>query len=70
VSAARLGLGIIQVPSYHIAKDLAAGTLVEILQDFRPSPTPVSLLYPRTRQLSPRVRVFIDWLIQEFAALS
>src|ERR1700733_4132647 len=54
VSAARLGLGIIQVPSYHIAKDLAAGTLVEILQDFRPSPTPVSLLYPRTRQLSPR----------------
>jgi len=68
VSAARLGLGIIQVPSYHIAKDLAAGTLVEILQDFRPSPTPVSLLYPRTRQLSPRVRVFIDWLIQEFAA--
>ena len=68
VSAARLGLGIIQVPSYHIARDLAAGTLVEILQDFRPSPTPVSLLYPRTRQLSPRVRVFIDWLIQEFAA--
>ena len=70
VSAARLGLGIIQVPSYHIARDLAAGTLVEILQDFRPSPTPVSLLYPRSRQLSPRVRVFIDWLIQEFAALS
>ena len=68
VSAARLGLGIIQVPSYHIARDLAAGTLVEILQDFRPSPTPVSLLYPRSRQLSPRVRVFIDWLIQEFAA--
>jgi DNA-binding transcriptional LysR family regulator len=70
VSAARLGLGIIQLPSYHIAKDLATGTLLEILQDFRPSPTPVSLLYPRTRQLSPRVRVFIDWLIQEFAALS
>jgi DNA-binding transcriptional LysR family regulator len=66
VSAARLGLGIIQVPSYHIAKDLAAGTLMEVLQDVRPSPTPVSLLYPRTLQLAPRVRVFIDWLIQEF----
>jgi DNA-binding transcriptional LysR family regulator len=70
VSAARLGLGLIQVPSYHIANDLAAGTLVEVLQDFRPSPTPVSLLYPQARQLAPRVRVFIDWLIQEFAALS
>ena len=28
---------------------------------------PVSLLYPRTRQLSPRVRVFIDWAAREFA---
>jgi DNA-binding transcriptional LysR family regulator len=70
VSAARLGLGLIQVPSYHVADDLEAGRLVEVLQDYRPSPTPVSLLYPQARQLSPRVRVFIDWLIQEFAALS
>ena len=70
VSAARLGLGLIQVPSYHVAGDLEAGRLVEVLQDYRPSPTPVSLLYPQARQLSPRVRVFIDWLIQEFAALS
>jgi DNA-binding transcriptional LysR family regulator len=69
-SAARLGLGLIQVPKYHIAADLARGTLVEVLPDFRPSPTPVSLLYPRSRQLSPRVRVFIDWLTQEFAALA
>lgn len=38
--------------------------------DFRPTPTPVSVLYPQSRQLSLRVRVFIDWLIQEFAALS
>ncbi len=70
VTAARLGLGLIQVPTYHLAADLAAGRLVEILQDYRPSPTPVSLLYPQGRQLAPRVRVFIDWLTQEFAALS
>jgi DNA-binding transcriptional LysR family regulator len=70
VSAARLGLGLIQAPRYHIAADLARGTLVEVLTDFRPSPTPVSLLYPRSRQLSPRVRVFIDWLTQEFEALA
>jgi DNA-binding transcriptional LysR family regulator len=43
---------------------------VEVLRDFRPTPTPVSLLYPQSRQLSLRVRVFIDWLITEFAALS
>ena len=43
---------------------------MEVLQDFRPLPTPVSVLYPQSRQLSLRVRVFIDWLIQEFAAIS
>ena len=70
VAAARLGLGLIQVPRYHVAADLTAGRLVEVLQEFRPSPTPVSLLYPHGRQLSPRVRVFVDWLTQEFAAHS
>lgn len=70
VTAAKLGLGLIQVPVYHLAADLAAGRIVEVLQDFRPAPTPVSVLYPQSRQLSLRVRVFIDWLIQEFAALS
>jgi DNA-binding transcriptional LysR family regulator len=67
VAAARLSLGLIQVPYYHVAADLAAGTLVEILPQHRPSPTPVSLLYPHRRQLSLRVRVFIDWLAREFA---
>jgi DNA-binding transcriptional LysR family regulator len=67
VAAARLGLGFIQVPHYHVAADLTAGTLIEILSQHRPSPTPVSLLYPHRRQLSLRVRVFIDWLAREFA---
>src|ERR1700724_2639414 len=52
VAAARLGLGLIQVPHYHVAADLAAGSLIEVLRAFRPSPTPVSLLYPHRRQLS------------------
>jgi DNA-binding transcriptional LysR family regulator len=67
VAAARLGLGLIQVPHYHVAADLVAGSLIEILAQNRPSSTPVSLLYPHRRQLSLRVRVFIDWLAREFA---
>jgi DNA-binding transcriptional LysR family regulator len=67
VAAARLGLGLIQVPRYHVEHDLKRGTLVAVLPDCPPSPTPVSLLYPRNRQLSPRVRVFIDWLTRAFA---
>jgi len=66
IAAARLGLGLVQVPRYHVEADLAAGRLVDVLPDCPPTPTPVSLLYPHSRQLSPRVRVFIDWLVREF----
>jgi DNA-binding transcriptional LysR family regulator len=68
VAAARLGLGLIQVPRYHVEADFAAQTLVEVLPRYPPSPTPVSLLYPHSRQLAPRVRVFIDWLSRELAS--
>jgi DNA-binding transcriptional LysR family regulator len=67
VAAARLGLGLIQVPRYHVEDDLKRGTLVAVLPDCPPSPTPGSLLYPRHRHLSPRVRVFIDYVMREFA---
>ena len=68
VAAARLGLGMIQVPRYHVEQDLQRGALVPVLADCPPPPTPVSLLYPRSRHLSPRVRVFLDWLVGSFGA--
>jgi DNA-binding transcriptional LysR family regulator len=66
-AAALLGLGLIQVPRYAKAEAFARGTLVPVLDDTPPSPTPVSLLYASGRLLSPRVRVFIDWVTQRFA---
>ncbi len=62
-AAARLGFGLVQAPRHRFTDDLASGALVEILADYRPEPTPLSVLYPSNRQLSPRVRVFLDWLI-------
>ena len=67
VAAARLGMGLIQAPRYRFAEDLASGALVEVLADFPPTRTPLSVLYPSNRQLSPRVRVVVDWLIQMIA---
>jgi DNA-binding transcriptional LysR family regulator len=64
--AARLGLGLVQSPYYSKQADFASGELVEVLKDTPPSPTPVSLLFPRDRLLSPRVRVFLDWLSEKF----
>ncbi|MGV6873229.1 hypothetical protein ACUSIJ_11130 [Pseudochelatococcus sp. B33] len=34
----------------------------------RASALPVSVLYPTSRQLSPRLRLFIDWAIGQFTA--
>lgn len=67
LAAARQGLGLIQIPRYHAEVDLTRGTLIEVLPDHAPPPTPVSLLYPRHQQLSPRVRVFLDWVTPLFA---
>jgi DNA-binding transcriptional LysR family regulator len=68
VATARLGLGLIQVPRYRVYDDLASDALVDVLPDFPPEPSPVYVLYPQNRQLSPRVRVFIDWLSAEFTS--
>lgn len=62
-AAARLGLGLVQAPRHRFEADLASGALVEVLPSHPPTPTPVSVLYPSNRQLSPRVRVFVDWLV-------
>jgi DNA-binding transcriptional LysR family regulator len=66
LATARLGLGLVQIPHFHAEKDLARGTLVQVLPAWPPQPVPVSLLYPRNRQLSPRVRVFLDWAMRLF----
>ena len=66
-AAACLGFGIIQLPRYHAMKHIAEGKLTPILTAYPPTPSPVSVVYPRDRQLSPRVRVFIDWLVAIFA---
>ncbi len=65
---ARMGFGLVQAPRYRFERDLAEGRLVEVLADFPPSPTPLSALYPQKRQLAPRLRVFLDWAVEIFAA--
>ncbi|MCH8619284.1 LysR family transcriptional regulator [Undibacterium sp. TS12] len=66
-ASAAAGYGLIQLPRYHVAAQLAAGSMCEVLPGMRPPAMPVSILYPRHRQLSPRVRVFADWLTELMA---
>jgi len=60
----RQGFGLYQAPRRRFAADIEAGRLVEVLPGNPPTPTPISVLYPPSRQLSPRVRVFVDWLVE------
>jgi DNA-binding transcriptional LysR family regulator len=66
LATALLGLGLVQMPHFHAEQALAQGKLVEVLSAWPPRPVPVSLLYPQNRQLSPRVRVFLDWAMRLF----
>lgn len=66
VAAAHQGLGIIQVPRYHVEQSLRDGSLMAILEGYPPEPSPVSVLYPRNRQYSARVKVFLEWLATVF----
>lgn len=65
-ASALAGIGIIQVPGYRIAKELQQDILRELLPDNPPPSMPVSVLYPQNRHLSPRVRVFVEWLREIF----
>lgn len=60
------GLGIIQVPRFLAHPHLQSGALIEMLEQWRPVPFPVSAVYPQNRHLSPLVRAFIEWVAERF----
>lgn len=62
LAACRAGLGLIQMPRAGLQGLLASGELEEVLPQWKPAPLPVSIVYSHNRHLSPRVRVFVDWL--------
>ena len=64
VNAAVSGIGIVQAPRFMAADALAKGELIEILADWTCEPLPLYIVYPQTRHLSNKVRVFVDWLVK------
>jgi DNA-binding transcriptional LysR family regulator len=65
--AARDGLGIALMATWAAADELRAGTLVPILRDYPlVSTQTLWAIYPSARELAPKVRVFIDWMVERF----
>ncbi|MGX0890072.1 LysR family transcriptional regulator for bpeEF and oprC [Pseudomonas sp. ADAK2 TE3594] len=64
LAACEAGYGLVQTPYYHVARQLDEGRLIEVLRDVPPPGMPLTALYPPHRQLSRRVRVFVDWMVE------
>jgi DNA-binding transcriptional LysR family regulator len=64
--AAVKGLGIVLLPTFIIGPDLQQGSLRTILTDYMFTDSALYAIYPQTRHLSVKVRLFIDFLVERF----
>jgi len=62
------GIGILVQPTYIIHKDLCAGRLLRVLDDWDLPHLNVNLAFPTRTHLPAKVRVFIDFLAEDFRA--
>jgi DNA-binding transcriptional LysR family regulator len=58
--------GIVMQPSFLVGADLAAGTLVELMPQYRGIELGIYAVYPTRKHVSPKVRLLIDFLVESF----
>ncbi|WP_427833516.1 LysR family transcriptional regulator [Actinobacillus pleuropneumoniae] len=58
----KAGQGIVNLPLFLVKEEISAGNLVEILPQYKQHSIDISVLYPHRRYLSPKVKVFIEFL--------
>jgi len=68
VAAAAAGLGIVCVPSFLVQERIGDGSLELVLPEWDAPSIPIHVVYPPNRHLSAKVRVFVDWIVELFAA--
>ncbi len=62
------GLGLAVLSAWLIRRELRDGTVRPVLQDWKLPLVPVHAVDPTQRNLAPRTRALIDFLVQEFRA--
>lgn len=60
------GLGIARLPSYLVAAKLQSAELIRVLPDYSQQDAEIAVLFADKRNLAPRIRVFVDFLVEEF----
>jgi DNA-binding transcriptional LysR family regulator len=61
-AAAAAGLGLALLPAFQCLEEIRAKRLERVLRDWDAPSTPVHVVYPSTRHLSPKVKSFVDHL--------
>ena len=69
LTMAREGLGVALLASWLVREAVEAGELVTLLDDWSLPPAPIQALTPPTRHVHPRVRAFVDFLVELLAPL-
>ncbi|KJF67672.1 LysR family transcriptional regulator [Rhizobium nepotum] len=64
IALATEGLGIACLPPFAIRAEIADGRLVSILEEFVAETDQFSVLWPASRQITPRLRAFIDFMAE------
>ena len=66
LNAAVEGLGVIYEPTFLVYEALRQGRLVRMLPDWEPDEFTMFAVYPSRKFLSPKVRSFVDFLVERF----
>jgi len=62
IDTVKAGFGVAQLATWLIKEELASGELVEILPQYRTPGLDLHLLWPRSRQLNPKIDAGVKWL--------
>lgn len=62
------GMGIAMLPGILVDADIEAGRLIEVLPDYAAPMRQINLLYLRDRQMSPKLRSFVEFVVERFGA--
>ncbi|UTH74937.1 LysR family transcriptional regulator [Chromobacterium sp. IIBBL 290-4] len=63
------GAGLALQAETLLMEDVAAGRLVSLLEGYLPPPKPMHLIYPADRQPLPKLRVFVDFIVEKLGGL-
>jgi DNA-binding transcriptional LysR family regulator len=61
------GHGLAQLPTYFVAADIDAGRIVTVLDRYRDTSRSLYAVYLHRRHVPPKVRAFVDFVVQAFA---